>query len=360
MLLLESCTNDDWAAHVNRAWVTRTDLTDVQVRGDETARFFNAVTYVGPDNYTVEDVRLPVSAITETSVTFGAAAATFNLVAGDVVIFGDFKGDNRRLACRVVKSWNAGTRTATWARPLRASELVHVRQLEDMVGSTAMVKGAPTWVSNVEAVIDGVRAALPSCVIAIGTCGIPNIRYRRLEGYREMAADIAGRKDVLFADFYQRTLAWQYSLPATSALYLNASQGTASTGASVYSLYDASGVKPDPLVNQLLRGWSVKVDGVERINDGCHIVGGSKAGWAVGVSPMTLANTSTVGEEYRLVFTAAVPAPGAVIVVKHATDKWASDDTHPGSSGIAVFGQAAIAAVGQAARVAEASPGAKL
>lgn len=359
VLLFESCTNDDWDTHLDRAWRSRTGLTDAQLRSEESAAWLHAVTYVGPDNYSVDDNRVAITAISETSVSFDGAGATFEVVAGDVVILGDFKGDNRRLACRVVKSWNAGTRTATWARPLRATELAHIRQLADLVGSTAMVKGAPVWVSNVEAVIDGVRAALPSCVVAIGTGGIPNIRYRRLEGYRELAAEIAGRKGVLFADFYKRTLAWQYSQPATSALYLNASQSLASTGAASYSLYDAGGSKPDPVTNQLFRGWSVKVDGVERINVGCHILGGNKTGWAVGITPMTKSNASTVGDEYQLVFTANVPAPGAVIVVKRATDKWASDDTHPGTSGIAVFGQAAIAAVSQAARLAEASPGAK-
>ena len=359
VLLFESCTNDDWDTHLDRAWRSRTGLTDAQLRSEESAAWLHTVTYVGADNYSVEDSRVAITAISETSVSFDGTGATFEVVAGDVVILGDFKGDNRRVACRVVKSWNAGTRTATWARPLRASELAHIRQLTDLVGSTAMVKGAPTWVSNVEAVIDGIRAALPSCVVAIGTGGIPNLRYRRLEGYRELAAEIAARKGVLFGDFYKRTLAWQYSVPATAALYLNTSQSLASTGAESYSLYDAGGSKPDPVVNQLFRGWSVKVDGVERINAGCHVLGGNKTGWAVGVTPMTKSNVSTVGDEYRLVFTANVPAPGAVIVVKRATDKWSSDDTHPGASGIAVFGQAAIAAVSQAARVAEASPGAK-
>ena len=363
VLLFESCTNDDWDTHLDRAWRSRSGLTDAQVRGDETSNWFHTVTYVGPNNYNVEDNRLLITAISETSVTFDGAAATFEVVPGDVVILGDFKGDNRRLACRVVKSWNAGTRVLTWARPLNPRELVHIGSLGELVGSTAMVKGAPTWVTNVEAVIEGVRAALPECVIAIGTSGIPNFYNRRLEGYRELAADIARRKGALFEDFYARTLTWQYSQPATTQLYLDASQGAVSTGAAAYTLYLSNGSKPTPLTDgnaQLYRGWSVKVDGVERINRGCHVEGGYKSGWPVGTAQMSKANVGVVGDDYRLVFESGAPAAGAVVVVKRAAAKWANDDTHPAGSGIPVFGQAAIAALTQAARVAVASAGLKL
>ncbi|KMN06740.1 hypothetical protein [Pseudomonas helleri] len=362
VLLFESCTNDDWQTHVDRAWRSRTGLTDAQVRGDETSNWFHAVTYVGPNNYSVDDNRMLITAITENSVTFDGVGAAFSVVPGDVVILGDFKGDNRRLSCRVVKGWDSANRRLTWARPLNPRELTHINSLNDLVGSTAMVKGAPAWVSNVEAVIDGVRAALPECAIAIGTGGIPNFYNRRLEGYRELAADIARRKAVLFEDFYARTLAWQYTQPATAQLYIDSSQGTVSTGASAYTLYLNSGSKPNPLTDSnanLYRGWSVKVDGVERINRGCHIAGGYKSGWPGSVTQMSKSNVGVIGDDYRLVFETNPPAVGAVIVVKRAAAKWATDDTHPGALGIPVFGQAAIAALGQASRLAVAACGMK-
>lgn len=362
VLLFESCTNDDWQTHVDRAWRSRTGLTDAQVRGDETSHWFHTVTYVGPDNYNVEDNRMVITAITETSVTFDGTAATFEVVPGDVVILGDFKGDNRRLACRVVKGWDAVNRRLTWARPLNPRELVHIGSLGDLVGSTAMVKGAPTWVANVEAVIEGMRAAVPECVIALGTGGIPNFYNRRLEGYRELAADIARRKGVLFEDFYARTLAWQYSQPATTQLYLDASQGAVSTGAAAYTLYLSNGSKPTPLTDgnaQLYRGWSVKVDGIERINRGCHVVGGYKSGWPSGTAQMSKGNVGVVGDDYRLVFESNAPVAGASIVVKRAAAKWSTDDTHPSGNGIPVFGQASIPALSQAVLVAVANAGTK-
>lgn len=353
VLLLESCTNDDWVTHINRAWVSRTGLTDAQVRGDESSNFFNAVTYVGPDNYSVDDVRVPITAITENSVTFSAANATFNVVAGDVVILGDFKGDNRRLACRVVSAWNASTRTATWAKPLRADEMAGIKALSDLVSTTARVKGSPVWVTNVETIIDNARSALPKTVIAVGTSGIPNIRYRRLEGYRELAQAICARKGCNFADFYGETKNWQYSQPPLSQKYLNASNSTTSTGASSYKLYNLGGGLP--ATNTLLRNWSVKVNGIERINDGCYVTGGSKKGWPAGVTQMSLLNTADTGDDYYLVFTSNVPASGDTIVVKHTSTTWSGDDTHPSPTGFGPFGQAVAAVMGNAARVAEAA-----
>ena len=363
VVLVESCTNDDWQTHVDRAWRTRTGLTDAQVRNEETANYFKTVTYVSANNYTVEDVRIAITAITETSVTLSGDAATFQVVPGDVVILGDFKGDNRRVACRVVKTWDSVNRKITWGRPLRADDLAHISGLQDLVGTTCMVKGAPTWATNVETIIDNTRAALPNAQIILGTSGIPNIRHRRLEGYRELAEDVCARKEVWFADFYGATLQWQYRQPATQQMYLNASASTASSGASEYTLYNSNGTKPATATDTnawLYRGWSVKVNGVERINKGCFVVGGYKTGWAAGVTQMSKSNTSGVGDDYKLVFTSDAPPAGATVIVKYAPTKWAADDCHPGTAGIKAFGQASNAAVRGLALLAAAKPGARI
>ncbi len=359
VVYVESCTNDDWATHVDRAWKTRTGLTDAQVRGEETANYFKTVTYVGPDNYTVADVRLTITAITETSITVEGTNATFEVVPGDVVIIGDFRGDNRRLACRLVKTWNAGTRTATWAKPLRPEELVQIQSLSELVGNICMFKGAPSWVTANETIIDNLRAALPNSKIALGTSGIPNIRHRRLEGYRELAEDICARKSVFFADFYGATLRWQYSQPPSVQQYLNASASTTATGASEYVLYNSNGTQINPLSVWLARNWSVKVNGVERINKGCYVVGGYKTGWAAGTTQMSKSNTAGVGDNYKLVFTSGVPASGDTIVVKYNTVKWASDDCHPGTEGQKLFGQAINAGLRHLAPLSAALPGLK-
>lgn len=358
IVCIEFGTNDDWVEHIYRAWQTRTGLTAAQVRDVETANYYAAVRKIATDDYEVDDQRLPITTITATSVTFTATDTTFNIVPGDAVIFGDFYGDNRRLAARVVKTWDAGTRTATWGRPLRADEMAGTDALSDI--ATARVFGSPAYVANMGSLIDIVRDAIPTAQFAIGTGGIPNIRHRRLEGYRELDAAICAAKDVAYIDFYAQTLAWQYSQPATVQQYIDASNGTTSTGASSYTLYNLGGLKPNTLTtaNWLWRGWSVKVDGVERINRGCHVIGGAKRGWDDATDPSSLPSTGVqVGEDYVLTFTDDIPPLGAEIIIKRAAEKWAQDDCHPVAAGRPVMAAAVNVALEHMAQVAAAMPG---
>ncbi|GLR51276.1 hypothetical protein KYK30_20585 [Shinella yambaruensis] len=350
ILLLESCTNDDWQVGVHRAWRARTGLNDATVRADSAA-FIRTLSY-GGSTYSMDDVRIPIAAITSTSLDLDMSGVTAVIVPGDVVTVGNFAaGDNRCLVSRLVKTWDSGAGRITWDKPLMASELAHVRSLSELVGAFAMVRGAPDWVEDLETIIDDMRAIDPAIEVALATGGIPNARRRRLEGYRELAMDVASRQGCGFVDFYRRTRDWQFSQPRTAQRYIGAGQATASTGAASYPLYNTDGspaTDADGTLN-LARHWSVLVDGVERINRGCYVAGGPKTGWASGVATMTLANVSIVSDRYTLVFTDDVPGVGATIVVKRAADKWSSDDCHPNLYGMAVMGREALAFVEPAA-----------
>lgn len=344
-VLLESCTNDDWNTHVDHAWRSRTGLTDAQVRNDDSGNYFKTVTYVSADNYTVDDNRMSITAITDTSATLDGTGATFQVATGDAFIIGDFKGDNRRVVTRIVSAWDATNRIVSWGKPLRTEELAQIKALNDLVGGYAMVKAAPIWRQALIDVITSLRVANPDVQVILGTGGIPNWHYRRLEGYRELANQLATEQGALFTDYYRQTLKWTYSRPADMQLYLDAAKSTTSTGASTYPLYNAAGVQPDPVLYSLLRILSVKVDGIERLNDGCYVAGGTKNGWLAGVTPMTKANiVVTASSPYQLVFTNNPPAASSQIVVGYASVKWSNDDTHPGTQGISLFGQAAVGA----------------
>lgn len=345
VVMFEFCTNDDWKTHVHKAWNVRPGLTAAQVRDVETANYYASVTKQAEDSYTVHDVRLTVTEMLPRKAVV-APGSEFNIEAGDVVVFGEFFGDNRRLVSRVITSWDETTRTISWGRPVSDHEVAGVDSIDEL--SVCRVFGAPLWVDWMNGLVSEVRSALPSALVGIGTSGIPNIRHRRLEGYRELGASIAEQTDSAFIDYYRATLDWQYSQKPTAALFLNDSQSTISTGAASYVLYQGSGMKPDPLATAgwNLRGWSVMVDGVERINKGCHIYGGGKRGWPDEVDPATtLSNGVQAGDDYQVVFTEDVPPAGAEIVIHRVLTKWATDDCHPGAEGRQVMGQAACCAL---------------
>lgn len=347
-VIVESCTNDDWAVGTWRATRVLTGQTAAQVKAVRNGFDLTALSGSG-DNYTVTTSHVMISGVTPFSVTF-SAGPTFTL-AGDgseVMILGDFRQDQRRVAARVITGWDAGTRTATFVEELSVDDLAQIDSLAELVGTTAQVRQIGGWADNVELVVNQLRAKIPGVKILMGTSGIPNIQHRLLEGYREMGMLKAAELNVGWIDFYRMTEEWTYQRKPSRQLYINSSAGSTATGASSYVLYDAAGNKP---TNQTLRNARVYVNGIERINNGCYIKGGHKRGWAPSVTTLTLANQSYLVEDHTLVFDENVPSSGDEVLVFVNEDAWASDDTHPysttnaESTGNKLFCQAVVRAM---------------
>ena len=364
IVFIDFGTNDDNStvagARTSSTFVVRTGLTDATVRNDESANYYDTVTLNG-SAYDVHDVRVPITAISSNSVTLDPTNATFTIAPGDIVVLGDYKMDNRRLASRVVAGWNSSTHVITWNRPILASDFAHISILDDLIGNgnSARVFRNANFITNVTALVANVRATNPHSQIILGCPGMPNENYRSLEGYRELIGKLAGELGCLFCDHYGRTKEWQESQPANVQLYLDASLSIISTGASSYVLFTSAGLKPSATAT-MLRGWSVTVDGVERINNDCYVLGGKKQGFsASGLMLKTgpkSAGTILTGSDHTLHFSNNVPPPSSIIIVKYSSARWAADDTHPFTNGLPLFGQAAIDATQSAAILAIGKP----
>jgi hypothetical protein len=340
LAFVKLAANDDWVVHEFKAWMPKTGVTDAELRAVDSSLYLKSISGSG-DNYSVDDSRCPIVVITPFSVTFDSAVQLGAVAPGDQIIFGDYKGDNRRLAVRIVDSWSG--HTATFKQELLVDDLAHISSLTELVGATAQVKSIAQWDQNIRSIIAGLHDVLPSLKIGLSTDGLPNYNMRRLEGYAEAAEVIAGSlSDVDFVDAYGATKRWTYDQNQNISVYLDASQGTASTGASEYPLFKSDGIA---WAFKAPRNLSVKVDGVERINDGCYVRGGEKKGWPIDVVTMTTSNAVTVIDPQVLVFTNNVPAPGAVIEVRYSSAKWSSDDCHPSAVGNKLFGAVAIDAL---------------
>ncbi|MFE0843400.1 hypothetical protein [Achromobacter insolitus] len=341
VFLLESCTNDDWLTHVTKGWVTRTGVTAQQLKDDESSNYFSSITGTSP-NKTVLDDRIPISAAAAKAITLNTAGATISAAPGDALVIGSFHGDHRRVAVRLIDTYAAGV--ATFKRPINADDFAQADDLAGLVGEWAMIKAAPTWVSQVEQCVQIVQDENPDCRVHVATCGAPNYHHRRLFGYRELGMDLARTKGWGFVDFYDATNRFQYNQPQTGRLYITTSQGTTSTGAASYPLYMPNGSVPTARMIHMPR---ILVDGVDRTNKGVHIEGGYAYSWASGVAEPSLSNDTLQQKPYRLAFTSNVPAAGAVIEVSYATRIWSTDDTHPGRLDLGVYGIAVFGSIGQ-------------
>jgi hypothetical protein len=324
IVLLESCTNDDWQTFVAKATMTRSGLTNAQILADSSSNYFTTITGTS-DNKTVTDTRLPIIAITESTIQLASSITDTGIAVGDVVTIGNYGGKVSRVAVRMIKSYNSATNTITLNRTISASDFYQCNTLSDLVGEHVIITNAPTWASQVKTLCDTVWSALPDCKFAIGTSGIPNYYHRRLFGYRELGQKIAKDYNITFVDFYNATRLYQHTQTMTTH------QTITSTGASSYAVSGTAYVLGD---------WIVTVDGVEHKK--CRITGGLSMHWASGITDPTLSNDSTLFKPYQLVFDANVPANGASIVIKKSSKLWSADYCHPNNpNGLLVFGQAA-------------------
>ncbi len=303
LILIESCTNDDWATNEYHAW-TEHQWDKTTLFNIDSQLFLQDIQKVG-ETYHVKDSRLDIESITPFSMVLSSQADINNVVVGDFAVIGDYKGDNSQVTVRIITGVDIASRTVSWGRELKTSEVSYIQALSDL--KVAQIRGVPKWAANVREVISRMQVNNPDAKLIIATGGVPNLRVRRLEGYREIARELARTEQHGFVDFYGHTCDWSQSQPADEQAYLSSAGSVLSDGSSEYGLYHKTG---SPLGDVwTLRGWSVLVDGVERFNDNCYVYGGKKRGWDNPDMDMTMSNYVWTYDQFKVVFTEDTPPP---------------------------------------------------
>ena len=324
IVLIESCTNDDWSTGLFKAHVERSGLTAAQILAEPTANYFTAISGTA-SNKTVNDVRIPMTAITSNTITLAANVVDVNIAVGDVVVIGDYGCNHQRVKVRTIKSYDSATKTITLNRSISADEFYQAESLSDLLSEFVMIYSAPTWVDANNQLVEMIESALPDCKISVATAGIPHFYLRKLFGYREIAQKVAKDNRIGFVDYFDATFDYQYSQQ------LSTHQTITSTGASEYTLTGSAYTFPNP---------KVFVNGVEHKK--VRITGGLSKHWAGTITDPTMANTSNLTRSFKLIFDADVPPSVATIVVQKSDTVWANDYCHPtGPQGFWVLGQAA-------------------
>ncbi|WP_180173058.1 hypothetical protein [Acinetobacter sp. YH12029] len=324
IVLIESCTNDDWSTGLFKAHVVRSGLTAAQILAEPTANYFTAISGTA-SNKTANDVRIPMTAITSNTITLAPDVVDTNIAVGDVVVIGDYGCNHQRVAVRVIKAYDSATKTITLNRSISDDEFYQAESLNDLLSEFVMIYNAPNWVNQNKQLVEMIESALPDCKITIATAGIPHFYLRKLFGYREIAQKVAKDNHIGFVDYYDATFDYQYSQQ------LSTHQTITSTGASEYTLTGSAHTFPNP---------KVFVNGVEHKK--VRITGGLTKHWADTTADPTMSNTSNSTKPFKLIFDADIPASGAIITIHKSTIAWAGDYCHPsGPQGYFVVGQAA-------------------
>lgn len=358
-------TNDDWETGNGFVASRRVEgLNEEEVRRLP-ALFVRNCRCEGPDRYSIDTADLVVSEAAEYSVSIdGSGAELGEVKSGDLVIVGDYFGDNRNVQSRMIASWDPQARTARFDEPLAPTAITP--EVGRYAGQAVRIKRVDGYAAALERMIGMLKRDRSQTRLALFETGLSNFHTRLLTGYPEMIRRIAERNGLEMVDIYRPLLEWQYSRPCDKRAYIGPDEAVVSTGSTHYPLLSASGKDIGEEAGCQLRNWSVRVDGRERYGDGCRIEGGYAIAFRSDVAPELLTIEEWNGRARnpkmayrfipsRLVFAHNIPDPGAVIEVSVSSAKWSVDDAHlnlPG--GKAVYGRQAKETLRR--MLAEASP----
>ncbi|MBC7764868.1 MAG: S-layer homology domain-containing protein [Hyphomonadaceae bacterium] len=331
-------TNDDWGQQPSFA-ATRlvTGVTEDELRNTPTL-WLKSSALVGK-NYNIETSQLKIKDASANAITIDNTATRFdNVMPGDILVIGNYNGDNRKVATRLVKQWDATTFTATFEPPLKPSDMLGITQLTDLKGADVRIKKASDYYNSITQSVKLLRKINPDVKVALTDTGLSNYMTRLLIGYPLINQLAARDTNAIHISTYDALSALQNGYAKNATAYLAADKNNLATGASSYTLVNESNKEIGQAVNRnLLRNFSVKVDGVERYGNGCVIEGG----YSFGFTPQAKASelifddwsnrSGKISYTYlpmRLKFLNNVPTRKSKIEVTYSTTKWSYDDCH--------------------------------
>ncbi|PHB12484.1 hypothetical protein, partial [Bacillus pseudomycoides] len=116
---------------------------------------------------------LTIEAITRNSVKISGTNTDLTSVKkGDYLIIGDYHFDEREVSARIIDTWDAATRTATFKKPLKPHEMLNVKTVNDLVGKTIMVKRNDSFISWLDKAVDGARQYNDDVQIGLVSTGL--------------------------------------------------------------------------------------------------------------------------------------------------------------------------------------------
>src|SRR5690606_35551886 len=141
----------------------------------------------GDDTYNYSRWSGVISAITETSVTFTGTVDTA-IVAGDILMIGNYYSDNKEYIERFVASVDGNT--IYFNKPIIPDEHIYP-SLQSFIGNEIRVRTYETFVTKLGGVIEKISESLPDVKIGVIPNPLPNIQTRELWGYPLVLANMA-------------------------------------------------------------------------------------------------------------------------------------------------------------------------
>lgn len=326
IVYFETTPNDDWSTGGYRVYTANT-LTLAQMQNVRLMPTKRIVYQSATDNYLYERQAGKITAIDKWSVSFEGQIATQPKV-GDSVVIGTYFSNNKEYVARLVRSYNADTKTITFDRPISKRDYI-LNELSDFIGKDIQIRDLAYFSETAENVIKKLKEYNSDAEVGIIPNPMPNVNARNLSAYAPYMIGLKKSGGVDFTELLENVYNWQMSQVRDKQTTVNALSLT--TDYRGYKVADLTGLPK----GANYQNYDILVDGVSIYGNGAFVENGygyvtrpDKSGVGLNTNYIRDDNVMSLTASYpRIVFTKNAPTNGT-ITVKASSSIWSNDSCH--------------------------------
>jgi len=330
-LVVETTPNDDWIVKGHKVYSSAT-LSLAELRATKNLPLRSIDYNSGNDDYTMTRWRGFITAITEDSVTFSGTVDT-PIVVGDVVMIGQYWGNNKDYIERIVAGVSGST--ISFNKPITKGEIIY-SSLQDFVGKEIGVRSLGTFKTKLEGLIDKIRSVTDKPIYLLEN-PMPNVLGRELWGYPIVMDMVANSKVNVHSVDYSSLRRWQES-QAKETTTLNVTSAVLDHYLNKRVLEFGTNGQNLLAVDVLLNGASIYGKRAVVQNGWAYTVNQSATGLTLNKLASGTTNSGQVynGRAPRLVILDDALTSG-IITVKWAGSLWSNDSCHMNANGSKLY-----------------------
>lgn len=324
----ESMPNDDWGVGGYKLYTQYPDLTLAELQNIRTMPNKRILYQSGTDNYLYEQWYGKIAAITTMTVTFSDdTVISSDPTPGDSVVIGSYYSDNKQQVARLVRSYDAETKTITFDRPINKRDFVYP-DISYFVGKGIQVRDLAAYATPTTELLEKLKGYGNTPIIGLVPNPAPNMKSRDLTAYQPYLDKLADNKEL--ADFYVglwNVYDWQYSQRRNGTITIPASSLVSNPDGT--KSVDLTGItKGNNYMDYQILVNDIDVTNRDAVVFTSHCLGVDRTLTGAALNDTTTRGKQVWGNFYpTLIFLQNAPTSGN-IVINYTTNLWSGDSCH--------------------------------
>lgn len=322
-IVFEATPNDDWAVAGYKLYkIDTANLTTL--RKIKTLPLRHITYQAGTDDYQFSRWRAEITGITKTSVTFDGVVDS-SIEKGNVLLIGQYWSNNTDYIERVVESFDSGTNTIYFNKPIQDEEIIY-NDLQDFIGKDVGVRDLSTFTNNMQSLIDKFDDETTAEMYFLEN-PMPNVVARELWGYPLAIRLKTNQNKNAFPVNYLSLREWQISQPTTSVI-VDVDDAEIDNYLNLDVIYFGDVGQNLVFTDILKDGVSIYGKGAVVENGWAYVVEQDKSGTQLNKSPSFNAGHLQVynGVSPRVIILDDTLT--GELEVRYATNRWSVDSCH--------------------------------